>query len=212
MGLFDTLLGRTKPVQADLDNLFGLPSAAVTLQTAGGLTPSGRAGVCYKPPTGQAFEDMQREVTALLSMDGGGTLASAEDTYGYHWVVLENPDVGELVNQVHVVNSSLADAGWGPQLLCSVFGFCPLPKDAPQLGMGDDLDADGGLATPVSVSASTIYLVYLFKRGTFYPFAPAGHERRNTEAELKLKSLVANDLRVEAELDRWFPLWDLPVG
>lgn len=205
MGLFDTLLGRTKPVQADLDNLFGLPSAAVTLETAGGLTPSGRAGVCYKPPTGQAFEDMQREVTALLSMDGGGTLSSAEDAYGYHWVVLENPDVGELVNQVHVVNSSLADAGWGPQLLCSVFGFRPLPDGAPELGTGL-----GGPAP--SVGTSTIYLVYLFKRGTFYPFAPTGHERRDTEAELKLKSLVANDLRVEAELDRWFPLWDLPVG
>ena len=32
MGLFDTLLGRTKPVRANLDALFALPSAAVTLQ------------------------------------------------------------------------------------------------------------------------------------------------------------------------------------
>ncbi len=207
MGLFDTLLGRTKPVQADLDDLFGLPSASVTLQTSGGLTPSGRAGVCYKPPTGQAFGDMQREVTALLSMDGGGQLSSAEDRFGYHWVLLENPDLGELVNQVHLVNSSLSDAGWGPQLLCSVFGFRPLPDGgAPELGTGDE---DGPAP---SVSTSKLYLVYLFKRGTFYPFAPAGHERRDTEAELRLKSLVADDLRVEPELDRWFPLWDLPVG
>ena len=41
---------------------------------------------------------------------------------------------------------------------------------------------------------------------------PDGHERRDTEQELKLKSLVADDLTVEADLDRWFPLWDLPVG
>ncbi len=59
---------------------------------------------------------------------------------------------------------------------------------------------------------STAYLVYLFKRGTFYPFVPEGHERRDTEQELKLKSLVTDDLTVEADLDRWFPLWDLPVG
>jgi hypothetical protein len=67
-------------------------------------------------------------------------------------------------------------------------------------------------AGPGTVLPSSAYLVYLFKRGTFYPFIPDGKEHRNIEAELKLKSLVANDLTVEAELDRWFPLWDLPVG
>ena len=41
---------------------------------------------------------------------------------------------------------------------------------------------------------------------------PQGKEHRDTEQELKLKSLVADDLTVETDLDRWFPLWDLPVG
>jgi hypothetical protein len=54
----DALMGRTKPIQANLDALFALPSAAITLQSAAGLTASGRAGVCYKPPTGQSFDDM----------------------------------------------------------------------------------------------------------------------------------------------------------
>ena len=31
MGLFDSILGRSKPAKPDLDNLFGLPSAAITL-------------------------------------------------------------------------------------------------------------------------------------------------------------------------------------
>ena len=48
MGLFDTLLGRTKPVKANLDALFALPSAAVTLQSSAGLVSSGAAGVCWK--------------------------------------------------------------------------------------------------------------------------------------------------------------------
>ena len=39
MGLLDILLGRTKPVAPDLDQLFALPSAAVTLEAAAGLTP-----------------------------------------------------------------------------------------------------------------------------------------------------------------------------
>jgi hypothetical protein len=65
---------------------------------------------------------------------------------------------------------------------------------------------------PGTVRPSTAYLVYLFKRGTFYPFVPVGPEKRDTEEELRLRSLVSDDLEVEPDLDRWFPLWDLPVG
>ena len=36
MGLLDTILGRSKPVAANLDDLFAIPSAAVTLQAADG--------------------------------------------------------------------------------------------------------------------------------------------------------------------------------
>jgi hypothetical protein len=205
MGLLNTLMGRTKPVQANLDSLFGLPSAAITLQSAAGMTLSGRAGVCYKPPTGQGFGDMQAEVMKLLDMEGDCKLRTAEDSYGYHWVVVENPDIEALVTETHLINSSLSDAGWGPQLLCSVFGVATLPDG----GTASEAGAPPG---PTTVLTSTGFLVYLFKRGTFYPFVPDGKEHRNIEQELKLKSLVANDLSLESDLDRWFPLWDLPVG
>ncbi len=215
MGLLNTLLGRTKPVQSDLDALFALPSASITLQSAAGMSCSGHAGVCFKPPTGQGFEDMQTEVVKLLAMDGGGGFRKAEDTYGYHWLVIEDPDIEELVTRIHMVNSSLADSGWGPQLLCSVFGIAELPAEAvePATPAGEAPDSmPERTAGPGQLISSTAFLVYLFKRGTFYPFVPEGHEQRNTERELQLKSLVADDLVVEPELDRWFPLWDLPVG
>jgi hypothetical protein len=221
MGLLNTILGRTKPVQADLDALFALPSASITLQSAANQSCSGHGGVCYKPPSGQGFEDMQAEVVKLLSMDGTPDFRQAEDSYGYHWLVVENPDIEELVTQIHVVNSSLADSGWGPQLLCSVFGLAQLPAEGTDSGSGGS-GAPGGsdpgslmpaaTAGPGHVRPSTGYLVYLFKRGTFYPFIPDGHEHRDLEGELKLKSLVSDDLKVEPDLDRWFPLWDLPVG
>jgi hypothetical protein len=207
MGLFDTILGRTKPVQSNLDALFALPSASITLQSAAAMTCSGHAGVCFKPPSGQGFADMQTEVLSLLSMEGAEGITKTTDSFGYQWLVMEDADIEALVTQIHLVNSSLADAGWGPQLLCSVFGLAPLP------GIRTGSDArEGASVGSGAVIASTSYLVYLFKRGTFYPFAPTGHEQRSTEEEFKLRSLLADDLTVETDLDRWFPLWDLPVG
>ena len=120
-------------------------------------------------------------------------------------MVVENPDIEALVTETHLINSSLSDSGWGPQLLCSVFGVATLPDG----GTSSEAGAPPG---PTTVLTSTGFLVYLFKRGTFYPFVPDGKEHRDIEQELKLKSLVANDLALESDLDRWFPLWDLPVG
>lgn len=216
MGLFDVILGRTKPVRPNLDALFGLPSAAVTLQSAAGLVLSGRAGVCWMPPAGQSAADVQHEISQLLDIpdDAGssglataeaaqarsaivpsdakaGILRQAEDRFGYRWLLLDDPDVEDLVNRVHLVNSLLQENGWGPQLLCSVFGVVP----------GPDADA----------TSKPLYLVYLFKRGTFYPFAPTGSQRRDNELELRVRALLGSDLPVEQDLSRWFPMWDLPV-
>ena len=213
MGFLDSLLGRTKPVRPNLDALFALPSAAVTLETSAGLVLSGRAGVCWMPPAGQSAADVQREISQLLDIPddltgsgqataeagqsaakagpSAGVLTQAEDSYGYRWLLLEDSDVEDLVNRVHLVNSLLAENGWGPQLLCSVFGVVP--------GAGADS------------TAKPFYIVYLFKRGTFYPFAPVGKERRDNELELRVRSLLGSALPVEPDLSRWFPLWDLPV-
>ncbi len=241
MGLFDTLLGRTKPVKANLDALFALPSAAVTLQVTSGLVSTGKAGVCFKPPAGQNFADMQSELEKLLELgdsgssdaagatpaaasptatatpaggtaavagEGGGAGPSAADSltvrhvgdrFGYRWILVEGGDLEDLVTRVHMVHSSLEDAGWSPQLLCSVFGFAPQKTADPGPGGSDAVN-------------QPIYLVYLAKQGTFYPFAPTGSEQRDTELELRLRGVLGTDLPVEPDLSRWFPIWDLPVA
>jgi hypothetical protein len=220
VGLLDTILGRTKPVRANLDALFALPSAAVTLQSAVGVVATGNAGVCWKPPAGQPAQDVQTEIAQLLGIDdddpgatsppaataaataatappdppapGSGPLRQREDRFGFRWLLLDDPDLDTLVTRVHLVNSTLSDNGWGPQLLCSVFGFGPGP------GSGSDV--------------RHFSLVYLFKRGTFYPFAPDGKEHRDNELELRLRAVLGADLPVEPDLSRWFPLWELPVS
>ncbi|MFI2199624.1 hypothetical protein ACH47Z_02325 [Streptomyces sp. NPDC020192] len=192
MGLLDILLGRTKPVAPDLDQLFALPSAAVTLQAAAGFTPTGGGAVCFATVEGAAFEQTHREVQALLDADTDRTGPPVElrrDTYGYSWLVSERtPDqLPQLVNDLHAVNSAMEVNGFGPQLLCSLAAF------------QDD-------------TGRRLALVYLYKRGTFYPFAPVpgAGERRDSALELQVKATLANDLRIEQDLSRWFPVWGAP--
>ncbi|MGW3727513.1 PspA-associated protein PspAB [Streptomyces sp. NPDC000851] len=192
MGLLDILLGRTKPVAPDLDQLFALPSAAVTLQAAASFTPTGHGAVCFATVEGSAFEQTHREVQALLDADADRTGPPVElerDAYGYSWLVSRRgPDeLPLLVNDLHAVNSSMEVNGFGPQLLCSLAGF----QDEP---------------------GRRLALVYLYKRGTFYPFAPlpGAGQRRDNALELQVKAALADDLRIEQDLGRWFPVWGAP--
>jgi hypothetical protein len=199
--IFDILAGRTKPAQADLEALFGLPSAFITLEASESLVPTGEAGVCYKPSAGQSFAHTAEEMESLLGLGDGPTKVREEtDQYGFHWVVIgagaDTSDPQALVNQVHLVNTTLQEQGFGPQLLCSVFGFRPSPDSA-----------GGGAAGP-----ATTYLVYLYKRGTFYPFVPLkGREQRDVATELRLGNVLAEDLKIDKDKANWMALWGLPV-
>ena len=195
MRFMDVLLGRTKPKQAQLDALFALSGAAITLEAALGMKPSGEAAVCFKPASGASFAETSSEMTELLELavrEAGSTLRVTDDRFGYRWVVLGDPQLEDLVTSAHMVNSTLEERGFGPQLLCSVFPF--------------ETDGSDGRGR------QRCHLVYLYKRGTFYPFAPLDGERRDNELELRVKAALAGDLPVEPELARWFALWGLPLG
>jgi hypothetical protein len=198
----DALLGRSKPKQPKLDALFGVTGAAITVEASAGMRPTGQAAVCFKPASGQGFETASEEVKGLLELavaEAGSTLSVTDDRYGYRWIVLRDPEMEDLVTSVHLVNSTLEQHGFGPQLLCSLFGF--------------HAGGSGGLkdSPPENTSGGRFYLVYLYKRGTFYPFAPLGGERRDNELELRVKATLGGDLPIEAELARWFALWGLPL-
>lgn len=192
MGLLDILLGRTKPVAPDLDQLFALPGAAVTLEAAAGFRPTGHGAVCFATVEGAAFEQTHREVQALLDADtdrDGPPVELLRDGYGYSWLVSRrSPDqLHLLVNDLHAVNSAMEVNGFGPQLLCSLAGF------------EDD-------------SGRRLALVYLYKRGSFFPFAPlpGAGQRRDNALELRIRAALVNDLRFEQDLSRWFPVWGAP--
>ncbi|MFJ9431565.1 hypothetical protein ACIRQY_18155 [Streptomyces sp. NPDC101490] len=203
MGLLDSILGRSRPVRPDLDRLFGLPGAALTLQAGAGFVPTGAGAVCFAAVEGGAFARLKEEVRELLDVDeeaAGGPVAYAGDAYGYTWLTVRRPsdDLVTLVNDLHAVNTLLEEAGFGPNLLCSLTSF----RAAEAEGSGE---GDGHRARELA-------LVYLYKRGTFYPFAPRADrpESRDNVLELQVRALLGGDLAMEPETDRWFPLWGAP--
>lgn len=185
MGLWDSLLGRSTPPPADLDALFAVPQAAVSLQVQG-FTPTGQGAVCYRSGEGAAFAGAEQQAEQLVATDGS-TVAKVDDSYGFRWlsVTRAGGDVSGLVTDLHAVNTSLRDAGFDQALLCSTVVF-----DAPD--------------------AKKLALVYAYKRGTFYPFAPIAENRRDNALELQVRGLVDADLRIEPELANWFAIWGAP--
>jgi len=190
VGLRDALFGRTKQVAPNLDNLFALPTAALTLDSELDLVSSGQAGLCFKGGSGESTITTDDDIRQLLDFDETtNKVTLTKDNLGFEWLVVTDPDFEALVTRVHAANTSMVEHGLGPRLLCAVFGF--VAKTPPGEG--------------------SVSIVYLLKQGTFYPFAPTGPSQRNNELELRVKSFLGSDLPIEKDLSRWMALWDLPI-
>ena len=188
MGFLDTLLGRTKPAQPNLDQLFELPTAAITLEAGMNLVPTGIGSVCFRAAEGKAFGDIESDVRELLGMGSGtASVEVTKDSYGFTWLTCQHSkdDFEALVTDLHAVNSSLADGGFGPLLLCTLVSFT------------DDKGRKLGI-------------VYLYKRGTFYPFAPTRGSSGTTRSNSRSAARSAADLKIEPDLSRWFAVWGAP--
>jgi hypothetical protein len=186
--LIDAVLGRTKPVKSQLEKLFAMSTAYVTLTVDQGEKPTGRAGICFRPVTSSRFSSAEGELDDLLKVSGkdtGTRITTTSDPYGFQWVVFEDAEFENLVATVHLVSLTLQDSGFGEQLLAAVFKF-------------------EGQGFP-------IYWVYNYKRGSFYPFVPVGNRRRDNAVELRLAAVMDHELPMEKEYERWFPVWGIPV-
>lgn len=188
MGYLDSILGRSRPKQANLDSLFLVPSAAITLQTAAGFTPTGRGSVCYRSAAGAAFHTMQGDVVDLIrSAPDAPEVETTTDDFGFSWLeVRRDPsDTSGLCTDLHAVNTTLEAQGFAGGLLCSLVPFA---------------DASG----------RRVGLVYLYKQGTFYAFAPTGPQQRDNLLEITLRDTLSGELPVEQDLGRWLALWGAP--
>jgi hypothetical protein len=193
VGLWQTISGRTRPKRANLDALFLVPSAAVTLRTAAGLRPTGDGSVCYRAAVGAGFHETQDDIVELLEGSADAPrVQTATDEFGFTWLQVHrsvDPDglseMSELCTDLHAVNTTLEAEGFGPGLLCSLIPFA---------------DAAG----------RKVGLVYLYKQGTFYPFAPTGPRQRDNLLELQVRDALRAELPIEPELSGWMALWGAP--
>ncbi len=189
MGLTDILFGRKRLKEASGEKVFALSTARVTLEVELGLRTGGAAAVCFKPLSSGDFVRVDNDVQELLdavAQTCESRVRRRSDDYGFQWIVVEDPDLEDLVNTIHVVASELKARGFGPQLLASIFRF------------------DGG--------DHPVYLIYGYKRGAFWPFVPTGQDQeRDNAEELALKAKLEGELPIEQDLSRWFGLFGAPV-
>jgi hypothetical protein len=132
---------------------------------------------------------VQTEVVELLRATGDTPdVRVSTDEFGFSWIEIDREpgaDVEGLCTGLHAVNTGLESQGFGPGLLCTVIGF----------------------ADP---SGRRLGLVYLYKQGTFYPFAPRGPQQRDNLLEIQVRDVLSGELPIEKELSRWLAVWGAP--
>jgi hypothetical protein len=205
VGFFDALLGGGKKLKGVApDRLFAMTTAHVTLQTELDMRSAGSAGIVFQPINTSDFEQILRDAHELLagvSQEQDSELESADDEFGYRWIILRDPDFEDLVVSLNTISTELQGGGYGERLLAAVFPF---------EGAGGTDSAP--MRNPSRGGKERVYFIYNFKRGSFYPFVPsAGTQKRDTERELRLKAQLERELPFEAETTRWFPLWEIPL-
>jgi len=190
MGFLDALLGKRKVKGPAPDRLFAISTAYVGLDAQQGITTRGVAGIVFQPLATGDFRQIVDDMTEILSGTGsemGSSVETKDDEFGYRWMIVRDPDIEDLAVGVNAVSDALAVGGYSERVLCAVFAF----EDS---------------------TRQPIYFIYNYKRGSWYPFVPArGGKQRNTERELQIKAQVGQGLPFEPELERWFPLWGIPI-
>jgi hypothetical protein len=200
VSLRDVLTGRHTVKGPAPDKLFAITTAYVTLQAEHQIEAAGVAAIVFQALATSEFESTIREMEQVVTATGGDsgtTVKTQDDSYGYRWMVLRNPagapSVEDLAVGINAVSSSIETAGHGERLLCAVFAFLDAQK-------------------------RRVYFIYNYKRGYWYPFVPLGggvgsssSNERSTERELQIKAQMASELPIEPELERWFPMWGIPI-
>jgi hypothetical protein len=191
VGFLDVIRGKRELAKPAPDRLFAMTTAYVTFETELDLVSRGTAAIVFQPLATADFNAIVKDMEEVVRATGGETgtsIETSDDKFGYRWMILRDKDFEDLVVGINAVSTALEGGGYGERILCAVFAF------------------------EETASKRPVYWIYNYKRGAFYPFVPAGTgQQRDNESELRLKAKMGPELPIEQELERWFPLWDIPI-
>jgi len=191
VGFLDILRGKRELKQPAADRLFAMSTAYVKLEMELEMRSAGKAAIVFQPLATADFESIVKDMEEVVRATGGETgtaIETDDDKFGYRWMILRDEDFEDLVVGINAVSTALEGGGYGERILCAVFAFEERASKRP------------------------VYWIYNYKRGAFYPFVPAGTgQARDNETELRLKARMGPELPIEQELERWFPLWGIPI-
>lgn len=181
------------------EGIFSLTSGYITLETKLGLTSTNRCGICIKNVNGTYFSDTIKEVQEFLRISSSEFRTEhilINDKYGYLWIMIRGISIEDILVASNGVADVITERGLRDQMLAAVFEFRKTVSpnsnvDSPQL--------------------EPHFLIFNYKREKFYPFVPlAAQEKRRSDLELALTSIISKEIPWESDMTLWYPLWDMP--
>lgn len=167
------------------DQLFALSTAALDIEVKLSSPYQGRAALVLRTVDNSAYEAIDRDIQDILKLTGKDMEVTARlqsDKLGFRWIIIEGPALEDAINALHLTQDMIKQAGYADGLLAALFAFGP-----------------------------SWYLIYSYRRGSFYPFVPTGHEERDASREFRIRETLVRALPIEKDPERWYPLWDPPI-
>lgn len=191
MSFLDTLFGRDKPTKSKSDALFALTTCDLTMESSLDMTATNHAAISFRPVSSGSWNDLEKEMTDLMQVstkDAPLQWKWFTDDFGFRWVVLQANEFQNLIATTNMLGDELTSHGFGSQLLAAVVQY----KDA---------------------QGHNAYMIYNYKRGTFYPFVPdpVHHQQRLNAIEFRMSGVLEKEVPIEKELESWYPLWGVPI-
>src|SRR5581483_2689888 len=150
-----------------------------------------KAAISFRPVSTFDWDGLESEMQDLLKVstqDSPLKWRWFTDEFEFKWVILEASEFENLIATANMIGDELTDHGYGDQLLAAIVQF-------------------------TDKSGRSVYLIYNYKRGSFYPFVPdpsRDRERINSE-EFRISGTLAKELPIEKEVESWYPLWGIPI-
>lgn len=185
MGFFDVLFGRTKLTPGKTDQLFALSTAMLDIETKLSSEFIGKAALVLRTVDNSSYESLEKDVLDILQL-GGKDLpihaAFRDDDLGFRWVVFHGKNIEDVINALHLAADMIKESGYSDGLLAAMMGFTP-----------------------------TWYLIYSYRRASFYPFVPKLAHARDDSREFRIAQTLKSVLPIEKDPERWYALWDPPI-